>query len=210
MTGRAFFFLLALAGAAAAPLWSQAETPISPGFVPEPVVTPAPAPQREGRIGLRLYLGGGGGAQWASFDVTDGPKRSESASVAGVDVYAFWSPWRRFGFIANYSNLAGSDSDRGDYRTVVLDAGIAYALPIGPFMPWVAAKAGTARLSYSNPNIEESAYAFDYGVDLGSDFRYKSLLFGLRWEFRVADFQFKSWSVSSRSTDFIAMVGWRF
>lgn len=184
----------------------------APEATPAPVKTAAPKPASSNRVGLRLYLGAGGGSQEVTMSTS--PELVSTVELSGGDFYVLWSPWKHWGLVANFSSLSGpSTDDYGldfDYSLSSFDVGLAYALPIGWFMPWVAVKAGTATLEYSGSSLEESADAFEFAFDLGADLRLGSFLLGARYQVQASTFEYEYVDAESVAVNFFLMLGWRF
>jgi hypothetical protein len=184
----------------------------SPEATPAPVKSAAPKPASSNRVGLRLYLGAGGGTQEVTMSTS--PELVSTVDLSGGDFYVLWSPWKHWGVVANFSALSGpSTDDYGfdfDYSLSSFDVGLAYALPIGWFMPWVAVKAGTATLEYSGSGLEESADAFEFAFDLGADLRLGSFLLGARYQVQASTFEYEYIDADSVAVSFFFMLGWRF
>jgi len=181
----------------------------APEATPAPVKSAAPKPASDNRIGLRLYLGVGGGTQEVTFE-GDGGTAEETVDISGGDLYAMWSPWKHFGFVTNFSAFSGYDSYDDLYTLSSFDVGVSYALPIGWFMPWVAVKAGYASLNYDTGTFDETADAFEFGMDLGVDLRLRSFLLGMRYQIQASSFEFEYWTTDSAAVEFLFMIGWRF
>ncbi|MFA6505596.1 MAG: hypothetical protein WCT14_05850, partial [Treponemataceae bacterium] len=190
-----------LAPAAADPKNRTAE-PVIP--VVEPV-KPQPKPAADAqRIGLRVYVGIGGGTQDLAFNTF-----SDSFSPTGFDIYALWGLFGGIGVIGNVTFLDASSGAKGASVTSA-DVGLAYALPIGILMPWAGMKFGLASITWPEA-ASYTADGMEIAIDVGLDVRLGMFLAGARYQFQTVTFvKTGFYDVTSTQNTFWLMGGVRF
>jgi hypothetical protein len=197
-----------LAGAAATapkPAVAQPAKPTEPPPAAKPAQpTPAaPKPAADNRIGIRGYVGLGGGSQ----DITD-TSGTYSFSGAGFDMYILAGVWDNFCAVANITYFDATGDDGAAVTS--FDFGVGYAMVVGPLMPFAALKFGGASMSMPGSFLDYEGSGTEFAFDAGADFRLDSLLIGVRYQGQFGVFTADGWEDRDNAQNsFWVMVGWR-
>jgi hypothetical protein len=137
----------------------------------------------EREVGIRVYVGLGGGTQ----DLENDYPSFATYEPFGINLYGIVGVWKGLSVVGDLTYLDAS-VDNGP-TMINADVGIGYAFPLGIFMPWVAAKIGYSSIDwYYYYGSDSSCSAFEYGVDIGMDIRIERFLIGIAYQFVDAAF----------------------